>query len=179
MRKTAAKQMALCGILGALAVVVMLLGGIIPVATFCCPMPAALLMVPVLYECGRRLALTWYGAVSVLCCLLGPDKEAAAIYVFLGWYPVLKGTLDQWKRPARFLVKLILFNGVTAVMYGLLMFVLGMEGLKQEFSSMGAVTLLVLLTLGNITFFLFDALLPRMTLLYSSRFRLRIWKKGR
>ena len=44
MRKTTAAQVALCGLLGALAVVIMLLGGIIPVATFCCPVLAAVLI---------------------------------------------------------------------------------------------------------------------------------------
>lgn len=176
MRKTKAKQMALCGLLGALAVVIMMLGGIIPVATFCCPMLAALLMVPVLYECGGRLALTWYGAVSLLCCLLGPDKEAAAIYVFLGWYPVVKGRIDRLKPLAKAAIKLLIFNGATMLMYGLLLHVFGLEGLRQEFSEISIIMMAVLLIMGNITFFLFDALLPRMALLYIVRFRNRFWK---
>lgn len=176
MRKTKAKQMALCGLLGALAVVVMMLGGIIPVATFCCPVMAALLMVPVLYECGGRLALTWYGAVSLLCCLLGPDKEAAAIYVFLGWYPVVKGSVDRLGRFVRTATKLLIFNGATFLMYSLLLHVFGLEGLQQEFSAISAAMMVVLLIMGNITFFLFDALLPRMALLYAVRLRKRLWK---
>ena len=176
MRKTKAKQMALCGLLGALATVVMMLGGIIPVATFCCPVLAALLMVPVLYECGPRLSLTWYGAVAILCCLLGPDKEAAAIYVFLGWYPVLKGSIDKCKPFARTAIKLLLFNGAIIMMYSLLLYVFGLEGLQQEFAEIGAVMMAVLLILGNVTFFLVDALLPRMALLYIVRFRKLFWK---
>jgi len=176
MRKTKAKQIALCGLLGALAVVIMMLGSIIPVATFCCPMLAALLMVPVLYECGGRLALTWYASVSLLCCLLGPDKEAAAIYVFLGWYPVLKGRIDRFKPLARLAMKLLLLNGAIIMVYSLLLYVFGLEGLRQEFTEIGAVMMAVLLILGNVTFFLFDALLPRMALLYAVRFRKRFWK---
>ncbi len=176
MRKTKAKQMALCGLLGALAVVIMMLGGIIPVATFCCPMLAALLMVPVLYECGGRLALTWYGAVSLLCCLLGPDKEAAAIFVFLGWYPVVKGSIDRCKPLARTAVKLLIFNGATFLMYSLLLYVLGLQSLRQEFSGMGVAMMAALLLMGNIAFFLFDVLLPRMAVLYAVRFRKRFWK---
>lgn len=179
MRRTAAQQMALCGLLGALAVVIMLLGGLIPAATFCCPVFAALLMVPVLHECGKRLALVWYGAVAVLSCLLGPDKEAAAIYVFFGYYPVLKEYLDKYRLPVRVLAKLCIFNAAICVMYALLLFVFGLEGLMQEFSGMGFAMLAVLLVLGNVTFFLFDALLPKMTVLYCRRLRHRIWRRGR
>ena len=145
-------------------------------ATFCCPVLAILLMVPVLYECGGRLALTWYAAVSLLCCLLGPDKEAAAIYVFLGWYPVVKGNIDRLRPFVRTAIKLLIFNGATVVMYSLLLYVFGLEGLRQEFTEIGAVMMAVLLILGNVTFFLFDALLPRMSLLYVVRFRKRLWK---
>ena len=82
--------MALGGTLAALAVVLMLLGGIIPIGTYCCPILASLLLIPVLDACGTRLALAWYGAVALLAVLLCPDKETAAVFVFFGYYPANK-----------------------------------------------------------------------------------------
>ena len=96
--------------------------------------------------------------------------------MFLGWYPVGKGRIDRLRPFARTAIKLLLFNGAIIVMYSLLLYVFGLEGLRQEFSEIGAVMMAVLLLMGNVTFFLFDALLPRMALLYAVRFRKRFWK---
>ena len=70
--------------MAALAVVIMCMGGLIPVSTFVCPMLCMFLLSVVLKSCGQRLAWAWYGAVAILGTLLGPDKEATAVFVFLG-----------------------------------------------------------------------------------------------
>lgn len=176
MKRGKSAQVALCGLLGALAVVIMLLGGVIPVATYCCPMLAALLMVPVLYECGGKMALAWYGAVALLSCLFAPDKEAAAVYVFLGWYPIIRSHLQKLPGLLRMVLKLVIFNGAVLAMYALLLFVLKADYIREEFFGMGKILLVVLLVLGNATFLMFDLLLPRMELLYQLRLRPRIWK---
>ncbi len=170
------KHLALSSLLAALAVVIMLLGGMIPVATFCCPVLVGLLMLPVHYECGDRWAIAWYGAVAILCCLLGPDKEAAAIYVALGWYPLMKPKIDSWGLLPRLGAKLLLFNGVTALLYTILLYVVAMPGVRQELGGLGLGMLALLLGMGNVTFFLFDALLPKMLRLYCCRLRPRTWK---
>ena len=83
-KRTPASSVALGGVLAALAVVIMSLGTIIPVATYVCPMLCALLLQAVLKTCGVRIAWAWYGAVAILSLLLAPDKEAAAVFAFLG-----------------------------------------------------------------------------------------------
>ena len=90
-----AKTMALSGVLAALAVTVMVMGTIIPVATYVCPVICILLLQFVLKTCGSRLAWSWYGAVAILSVLLAPDKEAAILFVFLGYYPILKPWMDK------------------------------------------------------------------------------------
>ena len=158
-KNTPAKQVALGGVLAAVAVVIMGLGTIIPVATYVCPMLCAMLLQLVLKICGRRMAWAWFGAVAVLSALLAPDKEAAAVFAFLGYYPIVKPWLDRRHLP--WLWKAVLFNGATAVLYWLLMAVLGMEQLAAEFSAMGIGMLVACLILGNVTFFLLDRLLTR------------------
>ena len=64
--KEKSRKMALCGVLCALSTVCMLLGGIIPFATFCCPALAAALLTPLLFEVGDKMTLAAYAAVAVL-----------------------------------------------------------------------------------------------------------------
>lgn len=154
-------SIALGGVFAALAVVIMSLGGLIPAATFVCPMLCMLLQSFVLKQCGNRMAWAWYGAVAILGVLLGPDKEAGAVFVFLGYYPILKPKIE--KLPFRWLWKGVLFNAAILAMYWLLMNLFGMAELVAEFAEMGTLMTLVTLVLGNVTFFLLDILLTKGT----------------
>lgn len=156
-RSNSAADIALGGVLAALAVVIACLGGLIPVATFVCPMLSMLILTVVLKRCGNRIAWAWYGSVAILGILLSPDKEAAAVFAFLGYYPIVKPQLD--KLPLRWLWKVLLFNIAVLLMYWLLMHVFGMTQILQDFEKMGRIMTLLTLLLGNATFFLLDRLL--------------------
>ena len=54
-----------------------------------------MLLVPIDCECGTKYGLTAYAAVAVLSVLLVADKETAAVFVFLGYYPVVKNSFDR------------------------------------------------------------------------------------
>lgn len=153
------KKMALGGMLAALALVIMCMGGMIPVATYVCPMVCTLLLQTVLVICGQRVAWCWYAVVSILAVLMGPDKEAALMFVFLGYYPNVKPKLDR--KRVKWLWKLLLFNTMTAATYGVLIHVLGMAQLAAELQELGAVLVAVMLVLGNVTFILLDMLLDK------------------
>lgn len=154
-----AAQIAFGGILAALAVVCMSMGTLIPVATYVCPMLCALLLQVVLKICGKRIAWAWYGAVSILSLLMAPDKEAAVVYLALGYYPIVKPWLDR--RKMKWLWKGFLFNGIILLTYWLLMHLVGFENLQSEFSEMGTFLIAVMMVLGNVTFFLLDKLLEK------------------
>lgn len=151
------RHIALGGVLAALAVVIQCLGGLIPVATFVLPMLCCLLLAVVLKLCGSRIAWAWYGAVAILGSLLGPDKEAAALFVFLGYYPIVKPKLDAWR--LSWLWKGLLFNASVCLVYALLLQLLGMAELAAEYAQMGNVMLAGMLATGNVIFFLFDKVL--------------------
>ena len=97
-RNSPAGNVALGGILAALAVVIMAMGPLLPVATYVCPMLCALLLQVVLKTCGSRIAWAWYGAVALLSLLLAPDKEAAVVFTFLGYYPIVKPIAKEINR---------------------------------------------------------------------------------
>ena len=159
MRKSGAREMALGGILAALAIVIMSLGGLIPSATFVCPMMCCLILQIVRRLCGDRVGWAWYGAVAILGLLMGPDKEAGAVFVFLGYYPLIKPKFDKSK--LRWLWKTLYFNAVILAMYWLLMHVFGIAELAEEWQEMGLALTVVMLVMGNITFFLLDTVLGR------------------
>lgn len=160
MRNRSAKSIALSGMLAALAITIMCLGGLIPLATYICPMLCALICFTVLRLCGKRIAWAWYAAVSLLCVLIGPDKEAATVFLFLGYYPIVKQRLDAKKLP--WLWKASLFNSSAAFVYLFQIYFMGIEAAAAEFQSAGVLWLLLLLILSNTTFFLLDKLLNRL-----------------
>ena len=151
--------MALGGVLAALAVVIMALGTLIPVATYVCPAICCLMCRVVAGTCGNRIAWAWYGAVTILSILMAPDKEAALVFAFLGYYPIVKPKLDGLK--GKWFWKLLFFNAVILFTYWLMMHLLGFDQLTAEFSEMGLLMTAMLLILGNVTFFLLDKLLER------------------
>lgn len=156
-KRTPAGAVALGGVLAALAAVIMGMGTLIPVATYVCPMICVLLLQVVLKLCGERYAWAWYGAVAFLGLLFAPDKEAAVIFCFLGYYPIVKPRLDR--KRGKWLWKGLFFNVTILAAYFLLIYLMGLEEIVKEFSEMGTVMILVLLILGNVTFFLLDRLL--------------------
>lgn len=156
-RSKQASAVAFGGIMAALAIVILCLGTMIPVATFVCPALCMMILRIVLNRCGSRIGWAWYGAVAILGVLLAPDKEAAAVFVFLGYYPIVKPWLDI--RKLRWLWKALLFNTVIGIMYALLLKVFGMDELAQDYAELGTIMTIVMLVMGNITFFLLDRLL--------------------
>ena len=158
-KRTPAASMAMGGVLAALAVVIMSMGTLIPVATYVCPMICCLILELVRKLCGNRVAWAWYGAVAILGWLMAPDKEAAAVFAALGYYPILKPKLDRMK--GKWLWKGLLFNAVILALYWLLMHLFGFDQITQEFAEMGKLMTALTLLLGNVVFFLLDRLLSR------------------
>lgn len=156
-KKTPAGRAALSGILAALAVVAMSLGGLIPVMTYVTPVFCALLLEAVRILCGEKFAWAWYGTVGVLGFFLSPDREAAALFLFVGCYPIFRPKMER--RKFSWLWKGLFFNVSIVIMYWLLLKLTGMDELRQEFQTMGSLMLAVLLFLGNAVFFLLDKLL--------------------
>ena len=159
MRTSEARLIAFGGMMAALAVVIMCLGGMIPVATFTVPVICMLILGYVLKFCGKRIGWAWYGAVSILGLILCPDKEAAAIFLFLGYYPILKPRLDRMK--LGIVLKALLYNVMILLMYGTLIYLLGLQYIAQEYNELGRIMTIFMLAGGNAVFFLLDKVLCR------------------
>ena len=166
------RRMALCGMMAALAVVVMLLGGVIPLATFCCPMFASLALLPILAESGRKWTVRTYAAVAALSLMLCPDKEAALLFAFLGYYPAIKPALDRiGKKPLRIAAKLGVFNLAAGSMLLLIAFVLNMQAIVAEYAAMGVIGGAAFVVLANVTMLMYDRMLLIMYVIYIRKLR--------
>ena len=167
-RKSKSWAMAYCGMAAALSVVLMLLGAVFPIAMFIAPAVASFLIATVCVECGKTMALTAYGAVSLLSLLFVPDKEVALVFVFLlGYYPLVKPKLERIRpKLLRGTCKLLLCNGAVLAMYGLVLLLVPAGSISQELRTTALAVSLATLAMGNVAFLLYDRAIHNLLQLY-------------
>ena len=174
------KRIALCGVLCALGVVLMMLGGLFPLATFCSPALAALVLIPIMIETDRRMALGAYVAIAALSLLLAPDKESALLFAFLGYYPILKPKIDQLRaRWLRIAVKLALFDIAAGAMLLVATYLFGMAQILAEYAEMGRALLIAFIVIANLTMLIYDRLTAIADVLYVRRLRPKFFGRGK
>lgn len=172
-RKSNSLKMALGGVFGALAIIVMLLGSIIPFATFLAPTIAGILIVPLAIEFGLRSGVLLYSAIALLSLFVVPDKEMTFFFIlFFGYYPLLKSLIERIPlKLLRWMAKFALFNASVALIYSLLIFVFPIAAVVAEFEQAGIPMVGVLLVAGNTTFVIYDTALSKLVSLYQNKFR--------
>lgn len=163
MKKTPASQIAFGGMMAALALVIMNMVGLIPIATYVCPSLCMVLLSVVLKLCGKRIGWAWYGAVAILSVLMAPDKEAAMIFAVIGYYPIIKPAFERTKMPN--ICKYLYFNVVILLVYWLMINLMGLTEIAKEFAEMGLLFTIVTLLMGNMVFQLLDKILTRISVL--------------
>ena len=149
-----ARQMAFGGMMTAVSIVIMALGSLIPVNTYLCPVLCILVNRIVLIRCGRRIGWCYYLAVAILSLMLAPDREAALVYAFLGYYPMIRPFFERQGLLAPVL-KLAFFTLAGAASYGVLLLVVGVGAAMTEGWILTAVTVLM----WDVLFLLVDRIL--------------------
>ena len=166
------KELALCGLMSALGVVFLCLAGILPFALYACPILASAVLLPVREECRRSYGWCCYGAIAVLGLLLGTDREASLVFVFLGYYPLVKLRLDQLRSPVlRLAGKLLLAIAAMGSMYALAIYVLQLSSVVEELKNEAAWMLWLTAAMGLAVFMVYDVLLGRFAVVYRHRRR--------
>lgn len=164
------KELALAGMMAALGVVILCLGGIIPVALYACPILASAVLLPVEASCRRSYAWCCYAAIALLGLLLGPDKEAASLFLFLGYYPLIQPGLNRiGNRVLRLICKLGIATVAIGAMYAILLYVIGLAELVEEVAATAPWMLWTTVGLGAAVFLLYDILLGRFALIDQRR----------
>ena len=163
-------ELALCGVFCALAVALLWMSGILPLTTYALPILASLALLPVREECRRSYAWSCFAAAAALSLLLCADKEAALIFCFLGYYPLLKPAFDALRSPAaRLLARLAFCAAAAAAAYALLLFVFRLSGVVQEFSGSAPWLLWATAAAGLLLFLIYDLAIDRLAVLFRRR----------
>ncbi len=172
------KKIALCGVFGALSITLLLMGSIIPMATYACPAFAAILILPIVYEYKEKTAFTMYFSVSLLSVILIPEKEFVMMYVFVfGLYTVFKFKFDKIKpKIIQFIIKCLYAIISTVICYSILLFIFPNPILTNELSEATSWIIIAFFILFSLTFILYDFAATIMFRLYHYKFRKRIFR---
>ena len=169
-----ARPLALCGVLTALSAALLALGGVIPGMVFCAPILTMGALLPVLEELGPKAAGTSYAAAAILALLLAPDRETAFVYLFFGWYPILRPRIAALpSRLLRLAARLAVCNVTALLLYGL---VLRLMGLTAELLESAWYFNAALLAAGNVVFLLTDSTLARLTNIWHSKLKKHLYR---
>lgn len=169
--KTLSKRISVCSMMAAVGVVVMLLGAVLGLGMYVCPVIVGLCLIPIGRDYGTKYQIMLWIVISILSFILVPNPEENLMFAGLfGWYPALWPKLQKLPKLLRLLLKLLLFNVIVIAIEALVMLVLVPE-------IMGTAMLLVLLVLGNIVFLLYDKLIPRFDII-ARRYLKKAFHKG-
>lgn len=175
--KPATFRIAFCGVVTALALVLMMITGLFSFGTFAFPCFAGMILTAVVIEYGVKWALAVFVAVSVLSSFLAGDKEAVIYFIMLfGYYPVVKSLFERKIRnkAVQFVLKLLLFNAAAVSAFFIADFLLAIPA--EEFTILGFYVPWVLLIIGNFFFVVYDFAVTVMVGRYVYSLRKKIFK---
>lgn len=170
-------RVAFCGLISALAVVLMLVTSIFPAGTYALPCFSGILLTAVVVEFGEKWAFGAYFAVAALSVLLAGDKEAAVYFTaFLGFYPILKSCIEKLRSKAlQYVIKYAVFNVCIIAAFTVCKFVLAIP--DEEFKLFGFYVPWAFLLLGEFVFFFYDKCVTILVYRYVTALRPKIFKK--
>lgn len=161
------KRLTICAMMAAVSVVLMLLGAVLQLGTYAAPLLTGMILIPIGNRYGRKYQVMLWLVISVLCLMLIPAAEQNMMFAGLfGWYPIAYPTLQRLPRFLRITVKLLLFNGAVIAMETLLLWLIAPEAIETGM-------ILLLLALGNVTFLLYDYLIPKTELILHRLFKIK------
>ena len=149
------RRMAVCSVAAALGVVVLLLGAVLELGIYVCPMVVGLCLIPIGRRFGVKYQLLLWIVISFLSFLLVPNPEENLVFAGLfGWYPALQPRMQKLPKILRTFLKLLLFNAVVVALEALVLYVLVPEAVDSAM-------LVLLLLLGNVMFVMYDRVIGR------------------
>ncbi len=168
------KNLALCSVLSAFGVVILMLGAFVEALDMSAAMIASLLVVVAVIEAKGFWPWLTYGVTATVALLLLPVKTAAIMYLFSGYYPIIKSKLEKFPKWIAYILKFLVFNLSLVAVF--LMFELLFTGISVELvPGIGKkITYLIYCVVGNVIFLLYDILITRLVSLYVFKLRDRI-----
>ena len=146
-----------CGIICAMTMLV-LFGGIVPSMTYVMPALSGIVIWSVSRQAGRNWAFLTYAAAALLSLFLIPEMESKTFFImFFGYYPLLREPISRISfPPARFLVKLTVFNIAAVISYFAVVYIFGINDMLNDLEGFGEYAVYVFWGMGNAAFFFYD-----------------------
>lgn len=158
------KRMAMCGMMAALSVVLMVIGGALGLGMYVSPLLAGLCLIPIGNSYGSKYQVILWLAVSVLSLILVPNIEESLMYLCLfGCYPILRPQFQKLPKVLRFITKLLFFTIVFTALQLLIVLVLVPE-------VVGTGMMVALVVLADVTLMVYDFVLPRIEWIVQNKF---------
>ena len=160
-------RIAYCGIVVALAVVVMF-AALIPAMTYALPAISGILIWTIKEQINRKWALLAFAACTLLSFMLVPEIEANIYFVaFFGYYPTLRDLLEKIKPKAlAYLAKFALFNGAVVAAFKVLCLIINVEQILEGLEDFGDMAVYVLWGFANIAFLCYEICLGALMFAY-------------
>lgn len=168
-----AMSVAVCGIIAALSVLMLFLGGLSFILAYAMPMLVGVLMIMLRRTFSVCAAWLTYAAVCALSLMLVNDKECMLMYIlFFGYYPIIYDSFNKFTfKPFKYILKFLLFNIATAAVQLLLVFVFGIPFLEEGEAQWFIVLFAVLM---NIIFVFYDRIIGKLYFIYEIKLEKRI-----
>lgn len=160
-------QIAFCGLMTALSVVMLFFGSVVWIFAYVAPIVTGLIILIVKRAYGDKSGLLCYISISLLSLFLLPDKESALMFaLFFGYYPLIKTRIEKIRNKFYVIVlKYLSFNLSFTVIELLCFYVFNIP--FDDF--LGKWGILVLYVLFNVVFTLYDKLFVMVSILYDKK----------
>ena len=151
----------LCGIMSAIALVMMFFLSMIPAFEYISPAVSGICLWVVSERLGAKYGIMSYIAVGLLCLFISPNYEASLMFIFLlGWYPTVRQYFMKLPHAVlRWAVKLAVYAAAAIACYWVLINLLGMKQLLEDMGELGEYGQWILLGMGAVAFVLYDVFL--------------------
>ena len=175
-KKRLTANISFCAVLSALCVVLMMLCRVISITDYAISALCGIVIGIIVVECGKKWAIAAYAVISLLGLLLGSNECAITFVIFLGYYPIIKASIEKVKnRGVQYLLKFLVFNTSIVLFYAVLAKLFLMPQIS-DFGKFGKYSVVLFLLLGNITFYLYDIVLVKAANLYILKIHPKIQK---
>ncbi|MBQ8840353.1 MAG: hypothetical protein IJ004_03420 [Clostridia bacterium] len=160
-----AKIVALCGVISALCVVLLMAGSLVEILDITMAVIASILVL-VMYEEIRYKSLFVYAVTSLAGALICPNKLVVVEFVIFGLYPIIKKLSEKTGKVLSLIIR-VAYSIVSSLVVVLIMrFVFLMES-NLVFD--------VIYFVGNlIVFILYDVAIKKFLIYYHNRLRSRL-----
>lgn len=153
-QKKHTKGLVLSALMAALAVVILILGNLIGVGSYSAALLAGLCLIPVGQQYGKKFHTVAWIVTGLLSFVLVSDIEETLMFLCVfGWYPICRKWFERFSKPLRLLLKLLIFNVVSAMVEALVILVLVPQ-------SESWLVMILFFVIGSITFLLYDLIIP-------------------